>query len=1218
MRDDHGRMINEMNRSSHEKSIWKRIITVLACVVVFGTTYALILPAITMDAKKTMVCTEETASGHVHSEECKAQDGETLTCGYADYVIHTHDENCYDSEGNLICGLDEVKEHRHTAECYKEILPQTEGEDQEVEKELICSEPEVIYHEHNENCFDENGTLVCKEQQVLKHQHTDQCFVTENEDTKESQETEEAGQAETEELAQPEPEEGKEQETEEPATSEEEEKPEVKEPESKETENKETENKTPDAKSEETKNEETKNPQISKEEEKEEQSENKDSQKDKTIDTSKSEEKETTETQRKHKMTHKGKDYTVRVTFGEEAQLPSGVELKVEEIKQGSTEYQDYYKQAEDALPEDQGLMFCRFFDVSFVADGKKVEPKAGVDVAISYEDSVPQQKGVETNAIHFAEDGIEVIPAEVGENTKGEDTFTFTQDSFSVVGTAVSAIDLSDGSYIFYRDGYALGYTEGDAGAVAVTVDENGYVYPKDNSNSYSIDTITWIYQNGKFVNKFLNDRGEPNKYLYLGYGYVGLVSMEQDLQARIINNTIRIANITNPYSTGDKGYYLGFDQENKQFTSVDKFAEGDYLFGARVETVEETIIQPGDLEIKDQIKDQGVLVPQLNTKHFSGKTLTYVWYRSNDGKNSWTKVERKKVTGNSYNVAEDGSWLNVPLDGGADKYYKVVLMSVDGAQQVTTIESKTYHVPYYDQVQNGDFEEPVISTEVDDAEHYQPFLPNGTAGMVWKTTASDGEIEFISVASDEFKEMSTQWHNCESAAKGKQFVELNANMAGALYQDILTVPGATMYWSLQHRGRGPNWMKPEDKNPKSADTMYVVAMSASLAEQYTSKDALEKIVKNPSGYPDIQVKEITDDNTKWHYRTGEYQVPDSQYLTRFFFVAGDTSCDLYGNDPNITRYTVGNHLDDIHFSTELPPPETGKVNLEVNKTIVGLNETEAKALLEKLEFTIDGATVSGREFKNFKQNEDGSYTASYQIQKDIGDGISVKTSVSENLTTAESEGYERTGTTYAINTNKQLDYKNSQSIQITINDKGTGIVSFVNTYAPETVNMSILKLNDEKTPKALSGAVFSLEKQDGTDWKMVGDNISVDGNGLADIKDLSYDTLYRLTETKAPDGYSMLTEKIYFKIQKENGTPGLVPYDINGNKLPGWQEQTEVQNNDKLQLRITNNKKAMLPETGGSGTNWIYMMGTMLVLTGTILYGCQRKRRLERRNRL
>ena len=39
--------------------------------------------------------------------------------------------------------------------------------------------------------------------------------------------------------------------------------------------------------------------------------------------------------------------------------------------------------------------------------------------------------------------------------------------------------------------------------------------------------------------------------------------------------------------------------------------------------------------------------------------------------------------------------------------------------------------------------------------------------------------------------------------AYEGSNFAELNANIAGTLYQDVVSTPGATMTWTLQHRGR-------------------------------------------------------------------------------------------------------------------------------------------------------------------------------------------------------------------------------------------------------------------------------------------------------------------------------------------------------------------------------------------------------------------------------
>ncbi len=74
---------------------WRQAMTVMACIVVFCTTYALILPALTM--------TGETYCGH---EE------------------HTHTDACYDGDV-LIC---EVEEHTHSMSCYSNPKADVESE----------------------------------------------------------------------------------------------------------------------------------------------------------------------------------------------------------------------------------------------------------------------------------------------------------------------------------------------------------------------------------------------------------------------------------------------------------------------------------------------------------------------------------------------------------------------------------------------------------------------------------------------------------------------------------------------------------------------------------------------------------------------------------------------------------------------------------------------------------------------------------------------------------------------------------------------------------------------------------------------------------------------------------------------------------------------------------------------------------------------------------
>ena len=69
----------------------QRTISLFAVVVVFVTTYALVLPAITME--------------------------KNAGCGIEE---HQHDDSCY--EDLLICGLEESDEHQHTADCYERVL----------------------------------------------------------------------------------------------------------------------------------------------------------------------------------------------------------------------------------------------------------------------------------------------------------------------------------------------------------------------------------------------------------------------------------------------------------------------------------------------------------------------------------------------------------------------------------------------------------------------------------------------------------------------------------------------------------------------------------------------------------------------------------------------------------------------------------------------------------------------------------------------------------------------------------------------------------------------------------------------------------------------------------------------------------------------------------------------------------------------------------------
>ena len=166
-----------------------------------------------------------------------------------------------------------------------------------------------------------------------------------------------------------------------------------------------------------------------------------------------------------------------------------------------------------------------------------------------------------------------------------------------------------------------------------------------------------------------------------------------------------------------------------------------------------------------------------------------------------------------------------------------------------------------------------PGAPTQLANASFESPGFPSNQYRIIsdskvpgWSTTAPTGNIEIWTTA-----------YQGVYAFDQFQFAELNADAAGALYQDVPTTPGQTLVWSLHHRARtGP-------------DTMYVDigVPGTTLGRQATLTDNIA---------------------AGWVGHSGVYVVPAGQTITRFAFVSGPTGS---GN------LTVGNFLDDISFGT-------------------------------------------------------------------------------------------------------------------------------------------------------------------------------------------------------------------------------------------------------------------------------------------------------------
>lgn len=170
---------NEFAAQKRKRSVWRNVVTCIAAVVVFCTTYALILPAITME-KENFTCGLQ---AHTHTSECYQ-----LVCGKQENFSHTHTKpDCYDAAGKLTCTYKEQTLHHHTPDCYSKPQPacgqtehpaHTHEDGCYTEGTLTCTLAETPGHTHTAECYpaDFQAALICGQQDIPEHRHTSDCY----------------------------------------------------------------------------------------------------------------------------------------------------------------------------------------------------------------------------------------------------------------------------------------------------------------------------------------------------------------------------------------------------------------------------------------------------------------------------------------------------------------------------------------------------------------------------------------------------------------------------------------------------------------------------------------------------------------------------------------------------------------------------------------------------------------------------------------------------------------------------------------------------------------------------------------------------------------------------------------------------------------------------------------------------------------------------------
>ncbi len=141
-----------------------------------------------------------------------------------------------------------------------------------------------------------------------------------------------------------------------------------------------------------------------------------------------------TETISTHYIDASGNTYSVEVSYGPEAGIPSGAKLAVSELE--GDEAEAYIGAALEAVENDGNndanskkttLKYAKALDISILMDGVEVRPVAPISVSIKLLDAPNSDEFDEANVVHFGDE------AEVVESNIQQEAVRFETDGFSV-----------------------------------------------------------------------------------------------------------------------------------------------------------------------------------------------------------------------------------------------------------------------------------------------------------------------------------------------------------------------------------------------------------------------------------------------------------------------------------------------------------------------------------------------------------------------------------------------------------------------------------------------------------------------------------------------------------------------------------------------------------------------------------------------------------------
>lgn len=329
------------------------------------------------------------------------------------------------------------------------------------------------------------------------------------------------------------------------------------------------------------------------------------------------------------------------------------------------------------------------------------------------------------------------------------------------------------------------------------------------------------------------------------------------------------------------------------------------------------------------------------------------------------------------------------------------------------------------------------------------------------------------------------------------------------------------------------------------------------------------------------------------------------------YYFVSSGKGaiCNLTTTDPTVTIHDKN----DVPFN-KVDDKSTVAIGEVVTYTITG--KVPNTTGFNKYEYTITDKMSEGLTFNDdVKIKVDGvDLTNNYVYTKNAnGNGFTLSIDVKADALQAK-VGKAIT-VTYTATVNEKAAGKISKNgANLTYTNDPTTEQTTTTTNVEETVYSAKIIINKFETgnaEKTLAGAKFVLKNSGGKFYKYAEDEenpgkmvvswvdtqadattVTTDDNGAGEFLGL-VDGTYYLVETKAPEGYNMLTGPITITINGKNAK------ENNAESMKALAVEAEVENSTG----------SLLPSTGGIGTTIFYVLGGILVLGAAVVLVTKRR---------